>query len=270
LLLLLLAWPALGQSPPAASKEDALLAAIRRSDAAAVKQLIADGANVNHKFRYDRMPLSFAADRGHLDIVKMLLEAGADVNARDSFYNATALDWALEKSHVEIVRLLLEKGAGGREQALVTAARRGRLELVKMLLALGGLKDESLSNALDAAERAKRVEVAAALREAGAKPLPRPDFPVDAQTLARYAGAFRSETPGAPELSFTVKDGKLTGGVPGQQPITLGAFDAVTFTALETSGIRITFKVEDGRCTGLHLKQGGFEAHYKRVEDKKP
>jgi hypothetical protein len=268
LLLLLFAWPALAQSPP--SKEDALLAAIRKADAAAVKQLIAEGANVNHKFRYDRMALSFACDRGNIDIVKMLIDAGADVNAKDSFYSATALDWALNKNNVGIAKLLLEKGAGGRNQALVASGRRGNLEMAKMLLALGGLKAESLSEALDAAERAKHAEVAAALKEAGAKPLPKPDYVVDAETLAKYAGTYRSETPGAPELTFTLQDGKLTGGVPGQPPITLGAFDALTFTVMETAGIRITFKVEDGKCTGLHLKQGGFEADYRRVEDKKP
>ncbi|HWQ03390.1 MAG TPA: ankyrin repeat domain-containing protein [Candidatus Nitrosotenuis sp.] len=277
-LLLALATPlgisATQSAPPkapaaVASKEDALLAAIRKSDAEAVKSLIAQGVNVNHKFRYDRMALSFACDRGHLGIVKMLVDAGAEVNAKDSFYGATALDWALEKNNVEVAKLLLEKGAAGREQALAGAARQGSLAMVKMLLAMGGLKEESLSEALALAERGQHAEVVAALKEAGAKPLPKPDFVVDAETLAKYAGTYRSETPGAPELTFLVKDGKFFGVQSGQQ-FTLGAYDANNFTVLEVPGIRLTFKLDEKNMPTMHLKQGGFAADYKRVEAKQP
>ena len=257
-------------APAPATKEDALLTAIRKGDAPAVKALIAQGVNVNYKFRYDRMSLSFACDRGNIEIVKMLLDAGAEVNAKDSFYKATAMNWALEKSHVEIAKLLLENGSAGRDGALVAAARQGSADMVKMLLALGGLKADSLSEALAAAERTQKAEIVAVLKEAGAKPFPKPDFQLGAEALAKYAGTYRSETPGAPELTFTVKEGKLVGGVAGPPPITLGAFDAVKFTVIENPGIFITFKVEGDQCTGLHLKQGSFEADYKRAETKQP
>jgi len=35
-----------------------------------------------------------AAYRGNLDLVRSLVEAGADVTARDERFGATALDWA--------------------------------------------------------------------------------------------------------------------------------------------------------------------------------
>jgi hypothetical protein len=266
---------AVGLSVPAAaqqpvSKEDALLAAIRKGDAAAVKELIARGANVNHKFRYDRMPLSFACDRGNVEIVKLLLDAGADVNARDTFYNASALVWAQQKNHTEILKLLMARGAAGKEGVLVSAARAGNVEMLQAVLDSGGLKAETLTEALGAAERAKQEQTAALLRAAGAISPPKPDFKVDQAILAKYAGTYRSDVQGAPELRFALQDGKLVGGATGQNPISLGAFDLLRFTVIETSGINITFRMDGDKCTGLHLKQGTFEAEYKRVEEKQP
>src|SRR5258708_6062293 len=61
-----------------------------------------------------RCPLSAAkerADKGHLDVIKVLLEHKADVNVRDTFYNATPLTWAVMKGHAGIVQALLEAGA---------------------------------------------------------------------------------------------------------------------------------------------------------------
>ena len=78
-----------------AAAEEALSAATRKGDAAAVKKLLDEGVDVNTKYRYNRTALSFAADRGHVDVVKVLLERGADVNAKDTFYGATALLWAI-------------------------------------------------------------------------------------------------------------------------------------------------------------------------------
>ena len=51
-----------------------------------------------------------ASERGHLDIVKCLIEKGADVNAKDED-EETALHLASEEGHLEIVQYLIEKGA---------------------------------------------------------------------------------------------------------------------------------------------------------------
>jgi ankyrin repeat protein len=47
---------------------------------------------------------------GHTEIVQLLLEKGADVNAKNK-YGRTALIYATERGYTEIVQLLLEKGA---------------------------------------------------------------------------------------------------------------------------------------------------------------
>lgn len=48
--------------------------------------------------------------QGNTEIVKLLLEAGADVNAKD-IYGNTALMYSSEYGYTEIVKLLLEAGS---------------------------------------------------------------------------------------------------------------------------------------------------------------
>ena len=52
----------------------------------------------------------FAAFKGHLEVLRLLLEAGADKNAANA-NGATALMAAALKGHLEVVRLLLEAEA---------------------------------------------------------------------------------------------------------------------------------------------------------------
>ena len=96
---------------PAAANPDDLLDAVRKGDLAAVKAALDAGVPVDHPFRYERTALSFAAARGQVEIVKLLLERGADPNKKDSFYGATPFNWAANEQHVEVVRMLVEKGA---------------------------------------------------------------------------------------------------------------------------------------------------------------
>ena len=54
--------------------------------------------------------MGYAADKGHIEIVKFLLEKGANVNIIDNYGN-TPLLWAIDKKHLEMVKLLIENGA---------------------------------------------------------------------------------------------------------------------------------------------------------------
>ena len=53
----------------------------------------------------------FAARNGNPQAIKVLLEAGADVNARETLRGTTALMWAVEQKHPEAVKALLAAGA---------------------------------------------------------------------------------------------------------------------------------------------------------------
>jgi ankyrin repeat protein len=95
----------------AADLTDDLLAATRKGDAAKVKALLDMGVSVNAKSSYGQTALFFACDRGNLEIVKLLVDRGADMNVEDTFYHASALSWAAQKDHAEIVKILLDHGA---------------------------------------------------------------------------------------------------------------------------------------------------------------
>src|SRR5262245_9543191 len=86
-------------SPPAAvpapgPEANAYLDAVRKGDVAAVRKALDAGVAVDTPFRYGRTALSFAADRGFVDVVRLLLERGAKPDIADTFYNQTALAWA--------------------------------------------------------------------------------------------------------------------------------------------------------------------------------
>src|SRR5688572_9272498 len=84
---------------PAADLQEALWKAARAGDTAALASALDKGADVNAKSRYDSTALFFAADRGHLEAVRLLVARGADVNVQDTFYKMRPLDMALTNDH---------------------------------------------------------------------------------------------------------------------------------------------------------------------------
>ena len=76
----------------------------------AVKQHLADGADVNAKNDFGSTPLIAAALEGHKEIVELLIAKGADVDAMNEA-EVTSLHYAALEGHKEISKLLLAKGA---------------------------------------------------------------------------------------------------------------------------------------------------------------
>jgi ankyrin repeat protein len=97
------------RSPPA-QRNAALFEAIRKTDAAAARSALDQGADINARNRSGRTPLMMAAVTRNLDLVKTLLAQQADVRATDSA-GMTALMWAAFGGDPAIVRALLEAGA---------------------------------------------------------------------------------------------------------------------------------------------------------------
>jgi hypothetical protein len=265
-LLALIVLPAAVGAQSAAPSNDLLLQAVRKGDLAAVKAALDAGVPADAKFRYDRTALSFAADRGQVEIVKLLLERGADVNAKDSFYGVTPLVWAANNGHADVARILLARGATGAGDVLENGVEKRSVALVDAAIGSGKLTAEELSFAVEEADKAGAAEVGAALRKGGAVPPPKADFKVDPATLARYAGRYREGSAPSPQtVDLSVADGVLQATF-GGGPNKLGAFDPVTFRLQDNGRVRLTFKVEDGRVAGFTLKQPNRERWFAREE----
>jgi ankyrin repeat protein len=129
-----------------------LFEAARAGKLATLRRLIAGGADVNAQARgRDNLlgyaeasgtPLMAAAEGGHAEACRLLLDAGAKVNVCNA-NGSTALMHAAAPGHVEVVRLLLEAGAEvdtldqqGRN-ALQVAAYAGHAPVVEALLDAG-------------------------------------------------------------------------------------------------------------------------------------
>ncbi len=122
--------------------EIGLLKAVEEGDLGATIKLINVGANVNTS-KYDETPLHKSASKGHLEIARALIEAGADVKAKEKTDGMTPLHGSAKNEHLEVVKYLIEKGADvnakdkwGRTP-IHWSAQKGNLEVVKYLIEKG-------------------------------------------------------------------------------------------------------------------------------------
>ncbi len=141
--LLLLA--ALASWVPAPLSESPVADAAMDGDAAAVRALLAEGADVNAAQGDGMTALHWSARNGDPALAGILLGAGADVHAGTRIGHYTALHMAGEVGAGEVVALLLEAGAdpmarvvgAGSPTALHFAAASGSVLAVDALLGAG-------------------------------------------------------------------------------------------------------------------------------------
>jgi uncharacterized protein len=106
------------------------------------KLLLSKGASVEARDRLGAKPLARAAAGGQAEIVTLFLEGGAPIDARD-LDGSTALYKAAETGRLPIVRLLIEHGADvnlpGRNgiTSLSAAAYMGSAPIVQLLMEKG-------------------------------------------------------------------------------------------------------------------------------------
>jgi hypothetical protein len=127
-----------------AELNEQMVKAAMDGDAAAVKALLARGADVNAKGEYSGWtPLMMAVRKGDIELVNFLLANGADANTKSSLRSRTALMEAARNRKVEVVKALLaadpDVDAVDWEgyTALMFAAISGQLDFVHALLAHG-------------------------------------------------------------------------------------------------------------------------------------
>jgi ankyrin repeat protein len=103
-----------------------------------LRMLLAHGAQP----KTDPYALMGAAKVGDIKMLRLFLDHGALVNARNAF-RETALSTASSSGHLEVVRFLLECGARpkGDPSALIQAAGQGHTEILRLLLDHGAVAD---------------------------------------------------------------------------------------------------------------------------------
>jgi outer membrane protein assembly factor BamB len=271
MIVLVLSWflSALATAPNQnEAQSEALANAARSGDAAQVGSLLDKGVDVNAKGRYGATALFFAADKGHLDVVKLLIARGADINIQDTFYRTRPINWALSNDHADVAIFLLEKQSKGADDALMSGVRSNNPRLVKAALASSDLDRRTLQAALATAERDKRAELVPTIKAAlDALPLEtEPEVKLDPAVLQRYVGRYRNETAGV-TATISVRDSQLLAEVPGQPPITFAATGESTFRAREMDGLTIAFNGRGGMVESVTVNEQGRVSSYARLSD---
>ena len=104
--------------------------------AACLKALLKEGADINAQDSYSGIPLHYAIENNHKEMIKLLLECNANVNA----YNSRFVHRAIRNNDIELLKLLLEhqaevntKDADG-WTPLYIAAIKNNINIAKLLI----------------------------------------------------------------------------------------------------------------------------------------
>ena len=174
-LLLLFATSAYAQK----ADDAALIEAAKNGDLSGVKSALSRGTSSNTKDENGTTVLTWASYNGHEDVVKLLLDKGAEVDAKHSTDGRTAMWFASQEGHAEVVKLLLEKGAEVNTKrtttgatSLLLASKNGHIEVVKLLLEKGAEVNvrtiDGKWTALKVAKLKRHTEIMQLLKKAGA------------------------------------------------------------------------------------------------------
>jgi ankyrin repeat protein len=129
-----------------------------------VSQLLDAGADVNARNGVGFTPLHEAAEAGHTEVVSLLLRRGAnpqvEIPFRDLFRysHATPLSLAIWEGHRDIALELLERGAATLDDALMMAVGAGQASLVDDLLARGADPGARAADGTSVIEWARELE----------------------------------------------------------------------------------------------------------------
>jgi ankyrin repeat protein len=201
-----------GHAPPEAPVADAAMS----GDLRAVEALVAQGLDVNEAQGDGMTALHWAAELGELEMAKVLIAAGADMEAVTRIGSYTPLLVAAEEAREDVVLALIEAGADPHARrrpagttALHFAAANGSAAAVDALVRAGAEVDaretERGQTPLMFASSENRVEAMQALLAHGAEPsltsdvLPLPERAAQDQRAREVRNAvmdeLRSEAP---------------------------------------------------------------------------
>lgn len=263
-LVLLLSATLLARQAPAGQAE-ALLEAAHAGDRARVAALLDAGASVNTATKYGVSALGFAAERGHFEVVRLLVERGADVSITDSFYGSRPLDMALRGGRLDIALYLLEHKSPGAASVLNAAIRQRNAAGVKMALSTKQIDAGALATANTIAAQAGDAAIAAMVKAAAdatpavaSKPIT-----VPSALLRSYEGAYQNATTGA-GVMVTFDGLRLTLTADGQPPLRLQPIEERRFIADDAPELGVVFAGRGGIIERLSVVRGTSSVRYER------
>ena len=216
-----------------ADDSKALRLAAREGNLPEVQRLIEAGVPVNGGDAWGTTALALAVGQNQIEVVRYLLDQGADPSVREEFFGMSALDYALWKGEPEFetAKMLLKAGAKDRAKAL-----RQALETMDPILGrtaadsgpfLKSDAEELRDRFGDGKRKPSEVYIPSAEAEfadilADIEIVPDPPPPVySAKELNRFTGSYESREGATAKV--TANDGKLTLDYAGAtHPLTAG------------------------------------------------
>ncbi len=125
---------------PTDLQSDLLWEASRHGRAQVVRMMLEDGANIDWRnSNRDTTAIQEAASRGHAQVVWMLIANGADLHRAE---NESAMNRAARNGHEKVIEILLDNGAylnanGLKTTPLGAAAANGEVSMMRFLLSRG-------------------------------------------------------------------------------------------------------------------------------------
>lgn len=101
--------------------------------------------SVNEKDAYGQNPIYYAVREGKVDVVKFLIEKGADINVEDKF-GQNCIFYSVRQGHVDVTQLLIDNGANlnkvdKKKMSVYTfAIKNNQIDIANLLVLHGAVK----------------------------------------------------------------------------------------------------------------------------------
>ncbi len=256
-------------STPLGSGDEALLRAAEGNDFPGVVRALKQGTNINATTAGGATAVLFAARNGNLDMVKLLVERGADLSLPELFYGRTPVHEAIARGDVAMVEYLFRKNTPWIDQVFAFALEKKQIPLLKEVVRR---PHPFLHYFLIAAGHALVVkkgetELAKILAEAmNTRPAADVDLPLrrPLSKLKALTGKYRDDRT-AQSIAITLEEDHLV-AVLGPRSLMLFALSELDFKTPEMPNAVFYFHPRQGPVTGLLLHgDEGLQLDLRRV-----